>query len=116
RAAQCACAQCLEGLLGREGAFLATNVLLVGMMLVTLLGTLFPLISRVIAGREVTVGPAFYNKVVAPMGMLLIALMAVGPLLTYGDGAAKRLVRGLFVPSGVTVLVVAFAWTRGIHN
>ena len=106
----------LQGLIGREGAFLATNVLLVGMMLATLVGTLFPLISRVIAGREVTVGPAFYNKVVAPMGMLLIALMSLGPVLGYGEGAAKRFVRGLLVPAGIALLAVAFAWTRGLHN
>jgi cytochrome c-type biogenesis protein CcmF len=106
----------LEGLIGREVAFLATNALLVGMMLATLVGTMFPLISRATLGREVSVGPAFYNKVVAPMGLLLIALMSVGPLLGYGDGAAKRLARGLLVPAGVAVLAVAFAWARGLHN
>jgi cytochrome c-type biogenesis protein CcmF len=106
----------LEGLIGREGAFLATNVLLVGMMLVTLLGTLFPLISRVIAGREVAVDAKFYNKVVAPMGLLLVALMAVGPVLTYGDGAAKRLLRGLLVPAVIAVAAVAFALARGVHS
>src|SRR5205823_5121160 len=93
-----------------------TNVLLVGMMLATLVGTLFPLISRAIAGREVSVGPAFYNKVVAPMGMLLIALMSVGPVLGYGDGAAKRLVRGLIVPAGIAVLAVAVAWAGGLRD
>jgi cytochrome c-type biogenesis protein CcmF len=106
----------LEGVVGRECAFLATNALLVGMMLVTLLGTLFPLISRVIAGREVAVDGKFYNKVVAPMGLLLMALMAVGPMLTYGEGAAKRLVRGLFVPAIIAVAAVAFALSRGVHN
>jgi cytochrome c-type biogenesis protein CcmF len=106
----------LQGLVGREGAFLAANVLLVGMMLATLVGTLFPLISHAIAGREVTVGPAFYNKVVAPMGLLLIALMSVGPMLGYGEDAAKRVVRGLVIPASVTLLSVAFAWSRGLHN
>jgi cytochrome c-type biogenesis protein CcmF len=100
----------LSGLVGREGAFLATNVLLVGMLVVTLVGTLFPVISRTIGDREVTVGPAFYNKVVAPIGMLLVALMAVGPMLTYGDGAARRLVRGAIGPvlfAAVAVIVAA---------
>ena len=106
----------LTGLVGREGAFLATNVLLLGMLLVTLIGTLFPVISRTIGDKEVTVGPAFYNKVVAPVGMLLVALMAVGPVLTYGDGAARRLVRGAIGPvlfAMVAVLVAAtLAGTR----
>ena len=105
----------LTGLVGREGAFLATNVLLIGMLLVTLVGTLFPVISRSFGDKEVTVGPAFYNKVVAPIGMLLVALMAAGPLLVYGDGAGKRLVRGAIVPllaaaAALIVIPVRNAW------
>jgi cytochrome c-type biogenesis protein CcmF len=71
---------------------------------------MFPVISRTIGDREVTVGPAFYNRVVAPMGLLLVALMAVGPMLTYGDGAARRLVRGAIGPvlfAAVAVIVAA---------
>ena len=103
----------LAGLLGREGAFLATNVLLVGMLAVTVVGTMFPVISRMIGDKEVTVGPAFYNKVVAPMGLLLVALMAVGPMLTYGDGAAKRFVRGILGPvifGGFALAVAIYAY------
>jgi cytochrome c-type biogenesis protein CcmF len=99
----------LTGLVGREGAFLATNVLLVGMLVVTLVGTLFPVISRTIGDKEVTVGPAFYNKVVAPVGMVLVALMAVGPALTYGDGAGRRLVRGAIGPMLFGAVAVAVA-------
>jgi cytochrome c-type biogenesis protein CcmF len=96
----------LEGLLGREGMFLATNVLLVGMTVVTLIGTMFPLISRVFGSREITVGPPFYNKVVAPMGLVLVALMALGPMLSYGPTAAKKLARAIIVPAFLGVLSV----------
>ena len=98
----------LEGLIGREGLFLATNVLLVGMALLTLVGTVFPLISRAFASQEVTVGPRFYNKVVAPLGIVLVALMALGPMLTYGTQAAMRFGRALAGPAvGATVVVTA---------
>jgi cytochrome c-type biogenesis protein CcmF len=86
------------------------------MMLVTLVGTIFPIISRGVSGHEVTVNQSFYNKVVGPMGMLLVALMAVGPMLVYGGDAAKRLVRGLIVPAILAVAIVAFAFVRGLHN
>src|SRR6185369_2844111 len=39
----------LDGLVGREGMFIATNILLVGMAGVTLVGTIFPIITRVVA-------------------------------------------------------------------
>ncbi|HVT88464.1 MAG TPA: heme lyase CcmF/NrfE family subunit [Tepidisphaeraceae bacterium] len=106
----------LEILSGREGFFLATNVLLVGMTVVTLVGTIFPLISTVLADQQVTVGPTFYNKVVAPLGLLLIALMAVGPLLGYGKDAAARLARGLIVPAIAAALAMAGFAISGLTN
>jgi cytochrome c-type biogenesis protein CcmF len=106
----------IETLVGREGAFLATNVLLVAMTLVTLIGTVFPIISRTIIGREVTVGPPFYNKVVAPLGLALAALMAAGPLLTYGRRAAGRLVHTIVAPAVFATAVTGwFAWS-GVSN
>jgi cytochrome c-type biogenesis protein CcmF len=106
----------LEGLVGREGFFLATNVLLVGMMLVTLVGTMFPVISRVFAGQQITVGPSFYNKVVAPLGMVLVGLMAFGPLLVYGKDAAARLARSAIVPLIFAVLIVSVAFALGLRS
>ena len=41
----------LEGFVGREAAFLAANLVLVGMMIVTLIGTMFPVISRVMISQ-----------------------------------------------------------------
>lgn len=105
--------QALEGLVGREGMFLATNVLLLGATLVTLIGTIFPLITRFVGSADVTVGPPFYNKVVAPIGMLVVALMAIGPMLTYGPTASKKLARAIIVPAilaTLAVLAAAFVW------
>ena len=106
----------LEGLIGREGMFLATNVLLVGMTLLTLVGTIFPLISRVLAGQEVTVGPSFYNKVVAPLALVLVALMALGPMLTYGTQAAARFARAMIAPALAAAAVVIGAAVAGYRN
>jgi cytochrome c-type biogenesis protein CcmF len=106
----------LEGLLGREGLFLATNVLLVGMTLLTLVGTIFPLISSVFASQDVTVGPKYYNKVVAPLGLVLVALMALGPMLTYGSQAAVRFGRALAGPAVGAIAVVSGALLIGYRN
>jgi cytochrome c-type biogenesis protein CcmF len=106
----------MEGLIGRDGAFLATNVLLSGMTLVVLIGTVFPVISRVFTGTSTTLGPPFYNKVVAPAGLLLVALMAIGPLLTYGKEAARRLARGSLIPALAAIVAGVAVWARGFHN
>jgi len=106
----------MDGLLGREGMFLATNVLLLGMTFITLVGTLFPLISRVLSKQEVSVQPSFYNKVVAPLGMVLVGLMAAGPLLTYGKEAAAKLAKGLIVPGIAAIVVVVGFWITGLRE
>ncbi len=96
----------VQGIFTREGAFLAVNVLLVLITLTTLIGTIFPLISGVVMPEPVSVGETFYNKVVIPLGLALLAVMSVGPLLSYGKGTNKVLVLSLFVPAITAVLAL----------
>ena len=88
----------IEGLLSREGAFLAASALLVVMMLATLAGTIFPVLAKPFTHRPVTVGPEFYNTVVLPMGLALAALMALAPLLGPAEGATRP-GRRFFLPA-----------------
>jgi cytochrome c-type biogenesis protein CcmF len=102
----------LEGLVSREGAFLAGNVLLLIMMATTLTGTIFPLLSAPFAADPITVKPPFYNRVVAPMGLLLVGLMTLGPVLAFGRAAAGKIARSLLAPgAGALVVTVLVALT-----
>jgi cytochrome c-type biogenesis protein CcmF len=93
----------IESYISREGAFLYGNILLTGMMLVTLIGTIYPILSATF-GDPITLTPAFYNKWVAPIGLLLAFLMAHGPVLAFGRSAAKDIARDMFWP-GVGAMV-----------
>lgn len=107
----------IEGLVSREGAILAGNVLLTIMTLVTLIGTIFPLIGPWIGAAGVTVKAPFYNRVVAPMAIGLVGLMAVAPALAFGTQAAKKIAQNLRWPAAGVVLVtsvVAFLLTHNI--
>src|SRR4029077_13231309 len=46
-----------DSLLSREAAFLANNLVLVGLCFVIFWGTYFPLISEAVTGTESSVGP-----------------------------------------------------------
>jgi len=107
----------LETVYGREGAFLAINVLLLVMTAVTTVGTVFPVISSAFTGNAVSVGQPFYNKVIVPMGVCLMALMAVGPLLTYGKGAGGYLKKHITPPlaGGAVVMIAVAAIWRVTH-
>jgi cytochrome c-type biogenesis protein CcmF len=106
----------VQGLMTREGAFLALNVLLVLMTLTTLVGTIFPVLSGAVIDEPISVGQSFYNKAVIPMSLALLAVMSVGPLLGYGKDATKQLFRSLVVPgiAGAVAVVAAVVW--GLTN
>lgn len=106
----------LESLLEREGVVLIANVILVLMTLTTLVGTVFPVISRALLPNEITVGPEFYNRIVSPMGLVLVALMAGAPVLVYGREAGRRLGRGLMWPAAAGVVLTAAAAALGATN
>ena len=108
--------QQIEALISREGAFLATNVLLVVIMLTTVFGTILPLLSRLFMGMEKTAKPEFYNRIVVPMSLLLVALMSIGPLLAYGKDAGVKLARGIVIPGIVALIAVTATLVIGPRN
>ena len=46
-------------------------------------GTLFPILSELVRGSKITVGPPFFNRVNVPLGLLLLALTGIGPLIAW---------------------------------
>ena len=48
------------------------NWILVSMLVFILIATTFPLISEALRGQVVTVGPAYYNKWMVPLGLTLV--------------------------------------------
>ena len=100
----------LVDLISREGAFLAVNVLLVLMMVITLVGTLFPVFSNLFTSQRITPERSFYNMTVLPLALALAAVMAVGPLLTFGSGAAARAARLLKMMMAVAGLAAVGAF------
>ncbi|MFW6198051.1 MAG: heme lyase CcmF/NrfE family subunit [Myxococcota bacterium] len=101
----------IQNLLSREFAFLFNNWVLLGMMVFVLVATTFPLVSEYLRDEEVTVGPSFYNKWMVPFGLVLLALMGIGPLIAWRKATGKNLARAFRVPVlsavGFAVLHVA---------
>ncbi len=103
----------LERLVSREGAFVAANILLVLMMAASLVGTIFPLIRPLFTAKPIMLDEHFYNKIVLPLALVLVALMGFGPLL--GPKGWRGSPRRLIVPVVAAALAAAgisltFAW------
>jgi cytochrome c-type biogenesis protein CcmF len=92
----------------RESGFLVNNLLFAVFTFTVLLGTVWPLLNEAINGTQISVGQPYFDRMTAPIGLLLILLMAVGPALPWGRSAPDALTRRLLVPGavGITVVVV----------
>ncbi|HYN92118.1 MAG TPA: heme lyase CcmF/NrfE family subunit [Thermoleophilaceae bacterium] len=88
----------LDSLLSREAFFLLNNLVLVGLALVILWGTFFPLISEAITGTEASVGPPWFNRLVTPLALVLVLLSGIGPVLAWRRVTPSSLPRILRVP------------------
>src|SRR6266481_3281971 len=68
----------LESMISRESSFLFNNWLFLLICFTVLWGTLFPVLSELVQGHKVTVGPPFFNNVAVPFALMLLLLTAVG--------------------------------------
>jgi cytochrome c-type biogenesis protein CcmF len=96
----------IESFLSREAAFLFNNLVLVGIAFAVFWGTVFPVISEWVRGVKITVGPPFFNRVNAPLGVVLLFLMGVGPVIAWRRATARNLRRAFAAP----VAAGAVAW------
>src|ERR1051325_11548892 len=101
----------LESMVSREASFLFNNLLLIGIAFSVLWGTLFPILSELVQGTKVTVGPPFFNQVNVPLGLALLALTGIGPLIAWRRASLPNLRRQFVAPtlSGLLTLVGLYA-------
>ena len=70
-------------LVSREGGLVLNNLLLSVILGIVFVGTLYPLFVEAVTGEKLSVGPPYFNAVAGPLGLLLGALLIVGPLLRW---------------------------------
>jgi len=97
----------LDSLVSREAFFLLNNLVLVGLCLVILWGTFFPLISEALTGTEESVGPPWFNRLTTPLALALVLLTGIGPVLAWRKVTPSALRRILLVPVAATLAALA---------
>lgn len=106
----------MHSLLSREALFLLNNLLFMGILVVCFWGVIFPLISELVTGQKVTVGPPFYERANGPLMAGLLLLMAIAPLSSWGIASIKTLRRLIWRPAAVAVAVLIISLAIGIRN
>ncbi|MEO9248242.1 cytochrome c-type biogenesis CcmF C-terminal domain-containing protein [Citricoccus nitrophenolicus] len=104
-------------LVSRATALQANRVLLVLVTLVVLVGTTLPSILLAVTGERLSVGPPWYHRTLAPLALLLLLLMVLGPWLPVRGGTWRSTARRIRVPAlaglaalGVVALVFSEVW------
>lgn len=96
----------------REGGLVANNLLLSVILGIVLIGTLYPIVAASF-GVQLSVGPPFFNKAAGPIALLLVAVMAAGPLLRWRRDEARAVIARMALPIGSTVaaaIALMFVW------
>lgn len=106
----------VKRILSREGMFLGGNLVFTAMTAITLIGTLFPAFTRHLAGQSMSVSASFYNGGVLPCALVLLALMALAPFLSYGGENAKKIAHKLTFPLIASLAALAVLWALHVRS
>jgi cytochrome c-type biogenesis protein CcmF len=103
------------GVVSRESALLANNILLVVAMASVLLGTLYPLFLDAMKLGKISVGPPYFDAVFYPLLAPAVFLMGIGPVTRWSHASLPSLWTRLRWAFGVAVaaaLVLPFTLGR----
>jgi cytochrome c-type biogenesis protein CcmF len=105
----------LDAALSRESAFVLNNALFLAIAFAVFLGTIFPVVSDVLTGHRVNVGPPFFDHIVPPIAVGLLVLMGVGPLLAWRRASPESLRRNFLAPGAAGVAVGTVLLAAGMR-
>jgi cytochrome c-type biogenesis protein CcmF len=94
----------LDAFVSRESFFILNNLVLLVAAFAVLLGTLFPMISEAVQGQRISVGPPVFNKIMTPLGLLLLFLTGAGPLIPWRRSTVSSLIRVFRIPLLLTLV------------
>jgi cytochrome c-type biogenesis protein CcmF len=94
-------------LVSREGALVANNLLLTAILGIVLVGTLYPLIVEASSGSKLSVGPPYFNAAAGPLALILVTVMAAGPVMRWRREQLGLLARRVALPAAIVVVAIA---------
>ncbi len=106
----------LDAPLSRESAFLMNNVLFLSAAFSVFLGTVFPVVSEVLTGRAINVGPPFFDHVIVPIALGILLLMGIGPLIAWRRASAENLRRSFLAPGATGIIVGVILLASGVRS
>ena len=94
--------------LSKEFFILINNWFMVFFLLVVLIGTMYPIFLDTLFGTKISVGPPYYNFVLAPFLIPLLFLMTSGPKFNWISSESKKIFDLVFFISLFIFLAILF--------
>lgn len=102
----------IESVASREAMFVVNNWALLGGMSFIFCATMYPKLSE-LWGENTTVGPAFFNRWMGPIGLTIFLLMGLAPLFGWRKTSDDALKKAARAPVGAAVLTMALHLALG---
>ncbi|TWB75494.1 cytochrome c-type biogenesis protein CcmF [Nitrospirillum amazonense] len=100
--------------ISREGGLVLNNLLLSTACATVFLGTLYPLFMDAVGGGKISIGPPFFNATFVPLMVPVVAVMALGPLLSWKRADLAGVLGRLKIAALVGVVAaLAALWLAG---
>jgi cytochrome c-type biogenesis protein CcmF len=90
----------------REGALVINNLLLSAILGIVLVGTLYPLMAEAVTGEKLSVGPPYFNSAAGPLALILVAVMAAGPMMKWRRDDLKIMGGRMAIPALISALAL----------
>ena len=92
--------------ISREGALVINNLLLSSILGVVLVGTLYPLGVEAVTGAKLSVGAPYFNSAAGPIALVMMLVLAVGPMLRWRHDSASLVARRVAIPAALALLAL----------
>ncbi|MEP4195817.1 MAG: heme lyase CcmF/NrfE family subunit [Aliishimia sp.] len=99
------------GMVSRESALVANNVLLAVSCFVVFVGTMWPLVAEMFFDRKLSVGPPFFNAAFTPFMAVLGLILPIGAMMQWKRAKIGKAVHSLRYAFGLAVAVGLMVWT-----
>jgi len=100
----------------REAFVILASLALGLLAAVAIGGTLLVPVSKILSGAAITVAASFYNNVLIPVGLVLLATTPLAPLLRWGKPPLSRQRRAIIAVVAASGVFAALAAAFGIRH
>ncbi|MDO8886880.1 cytochrome c-type biogenesis CcmF C-terminal domain-containing protein [Candidatus Oleimmundimicrobium sp.] len=107
----------IHSLISKDYGFYLNNIVLLFFTAIVTIGTFYPVITELLIGNQISLGPSFYNKLASPLGYIYLFFIGICPLLGWKTTDTSRFIKKITLPSILSLvgaLATFFFWDKNL--